>query len=486
MIYNLEIKNYKGFDRSGVYLGDLAPINYFVGENASGKSTVLDFIYDLGEKTDNVFLLQSGLDTNIGLEKVDIVKACSIQPENQWKNLFLDFLEKRILILDLLGYVLIHNSKDSHPVNQDDIELARQFLDDINIHIPRLNMIDPYQVDSEELSGGKQKIFNLVYSILFIHKIYGQDATILLEEPSEHLHPSWQKKLPEIFDSLYRYTGIQMFVATHSPFVISGVGVLTESQNEEDLSQKVYFLKDFKVAGKRGEISTKGRNGYWGRKVVQITSSMLGAGLMDLVSPEIVKITSDAPILVVCEGEGLDADFKIYNEIFRYRHPSVVFISARGSSQVERTFELLNEIKPGLSANFKMMMLRDRDHEFPSFEDVVNYEEANPNHRVLRRRAIECYVYTSEVAMKMMAEFGMGLSDKDKMRLDSVNEQIQNEVEQGVLGDSYKIRLEKAFTRATKGKTLVFSQGGDVMVDLARLITPDMQIYKELEKDIFG
>ena len=49
----------------------------------------------------------------------------------------------------------------------------------------------------------------------------GVEAIFLLDEPESHLHPAWQRKILPAFQRLFPKS--QIFVATHSPFVIASL-----------------------------------------------------------------------------------------------------------------------------------------------------------------------------------------------------------------------------------------------------------------------
>jgi hypothetical protein len=289
------------------------------------------------------------------------------------------------------------------------------------------------------------------------------------------------------------YLNIQIFVATHSPFVISSVSELTEEEREflevslgDRSTQKVYFLKDGQVADKHGMITTHGNKGYTGKGVGYITSKMLGVGLMDFITVQKAVATKDAPKLVLCEGEGQGQDAKVYNIIFRDLEPPILFVSCRGNTQLHKTFRLLKEIKPGLSANFEILMVRDRDHEFPMLEDIRRYEEENENCKVLHRRAIESYLYNSETAKLVLKSFGKRLTADKKERMDNLQEMIQISAEQGVPGDIYKSELEQLFNQITMGLAKrLKNSGANLAEKVAWLITPKTKTYKELHRQIF-
>jgi len=498
MLNKIKIENYKRISKPGVLLDRLALVNYMVGVNGSGKSSVIDYLYD--NFKEETMLLKDSLTSVEVVNLVDFNSTC--QTENvteKWKKIYLDLVEKdNIITLNLLGYSssLEGEKRDWQILDMDILTGVFQILNELAILDLEndIKLIKPENLEDEQLTGGENKIINIVYSILWSYK-HKKSKIILLDEPENHLHPTWQKKIPMILDYLSINLNIQIFVATHSPFIISSCGELTDSKNtinkaigkEYKPTQKVYFLKEGRVAAKRGNISNKGRNGYWGVKVTQIASTMLGAGLMDLVSKQKRVKSKMSPVLIICEGEGKKEDSKVYNIIFRNHEPAVLFVSSRGSSQVGRTFQILQEIKPGLSADFDMLMVRDRDHEFPTENSIEKYEEINDGSRVLRRRAIECYIFNSETAAAMMKKIGHTLSSKNHSILDKLNSTIQKETENEVTGNSYKRRLEKAFNIATYGMTDQYMKDSELslMEKVATLIKPSMKCYKDLRKEIF-
>lgn len=490
MLKELTISNYKRMKNSGAKFIGLTRVNYLVGENGSGKTSVLNYLFDF--KSDSqAFLVKDGLGSVELIDKVDFnFKSDTNKNHEKWEELFLDFYGERVLILDILAYIILTKKKDTDFFNQKLIKETELILKELSVDV-NPNEYDKKIWEAEDVTSGARKIFNLTYAVLYLSHHFN-NPTILIDEPSIHLHPSWQKKLPIVFEYLTQKYNVQFFVATHSPFIITTVGQLTDNDLTPSQikktgfvpNQKVYFLKNGRVASKRGKISTKGQNGYWGRKITQITSKMLGAGLMDLVSPQKAVFSQDSPVLILCEGEGDDEDAKIYNTIFQDKTPSVLFVSCRGSSQVYRTFQLLREIKPGLSANFEMLMVRDRDHEFPSQNDIKEYEKINKGTKILKKRAIECYIYNSETAKLLLRKFNKKLPLESKQKMDNLQRKIQKEVEQGVPTNAYKHQLEKTFQIITYGLAGQI-KGITLMLAIARLITPKTKVYKELEKTIF-
>ncbi|OAV72715.1 hemin importer ATP-binding subunit [Bacteroidales bacterium Barb6] len=75
--------------------------------------------------------------------------------------------------------------------------------------------------DMEALSSGERQILGKVFP-LFIHKIK-KGLVILMDEPEESLHPSWQSCLVPILRQYAKENDCQFILATHSPQIISSV-----------------------------------------------------------------------------------------------------------------------------------------------------------------------------------------------------------------------------------------------------------------------
>ncbi len=494
MFEEIFIQKFKRIGKKGVHFQKLTKVNYFVGENGSGKSSILEYIF--AKYPNKSAFLRDSLSAIDFWYQIGYNKLCVYNTEGSWwKNVFEILLQKNVVILELIGYLILlqNNQKNKKELFFDKslIQKSKKILKNLNIiNFKQTNKIQ--NLDIAQIVGGENKLLNIVCAILVISKLTKAEI-ILIDEPETHLHPSLQKKLPDIFGFLSTLLNIQFFIATHSPFVVSTVGELTETENKEfnfpqknNYTQKVYFLKDGQVADKHGLITHYGNKGYTGKNIGYIASKMLGIGLMDFISTQPRISTQDAPKLILCEGESTKQDAKIYNIIFRDMNPPVLFVSCRGNTQLHKTFRLLKEIKPGLSADFEVMMLRDRDHEFLSLADILKYKQENEGCKVLYKRAIECYLFSSETAKLVLAQFGIKLKKEDKEEMDNLQELIQISTEQGVVGDSYKSDLETLFNKITQGfvksKAL---KGNNTAEKIAWLINPKTKTYKDLYKEIF-
>lgn len=106
--------------------------------------------------------------------------------------------------------------------------------------------------------------------------------------------------------------------------------------------------------------------------------------------------------------------------------------------------------------------------------------------KVLSRRNIEAFLLDDEVLKKWCAS--VGKSEKEEEILTIKEQAMKDSVDRGNAPDDYK---SAANDICTKGKKILEITGcgnnGDMIMrdSLAKLITPDMTVYQELERDIF-
>lgn len=462
VIESAEIKNYHGIAPEGILLKDFSTVNYFVGENASGKTSVLNFLFEQ-YKLESAYISDT-------FTHFDIYKFLA-KDTNTLKNIE-RLLKERIFCLD--GLNIFDQTNFNGLFDENLMKKACVYTFEAGV---KNGYCETFLKGEKNHSSGKNKLINLAYAALFLKEKF-KVKYIFLDSVSTHLHPNLQKQVPIILEYLSQKLNIQFFITTHSPFIISGCSHFP--------AQKVYFLKDGKVAGKHGQISTKGSSGYWGAKVVQIAATMLGTGFQDIYSPQIPVFSNQTPYLVLCEGEGEEEDAKIYNIIFKDFKPSLLFASARGSSQLEKSYHTLLQVQPALSVNLKILMLKDRDHYFLNEEEVLEYESNNVGVKVLRRRAIEAYLFCEEMGELLTKKYNVQFPKDARKSIKILDHEIQSEAEIGVQGNKYKQELEQNFVSHLKPViTLLMNETGLSMREsLATLIAPETKIYQEIIKTL--
>lgn len=70
-----------------------------------------------------------------------------------------------------------------------------------------------------ELSSGEQ---TLISTFLFIKSNINEASSIFIDEPENSLHPAWQKMYVEMLHIALGYSEAKLFLATHSPVLMSG------------------------------------------------------------------------------------------------------------------------------------------------------------------------------------------------------------------------------------------------------------------------
>ena len=491
MLDGIKLINFGRIGDTGIALRKLSRVNYLVGENGSGKSSILEAIYANFQPE---ILPQLGINLNQSKFNFKLnSQTRSLRPEVLYLN-----QDSSVLAKYLLSNRGLFNYQD----------LIKDLLQTYNyLDLSIITELSGLGSESNKATGNSGlALFKAKFEkILEILAKYNKQKPqlILLEEPEHFLHPSLIKQLAYIFDQISRSHNVQFIIATHSPFLITSSGDITEKERidcecdkkEFFPSQKVYLLKNGLNITKNGRVGLTsfgnflGSDGYWGKKVGLVSAKMLGAGLADFISSSEPEYTEFSPFLILCEGQGKDEDARIYNAIFADRNPRTLFVSCRGNTQTSFSFEILEQVKNGIYGNFRIFMLRDRDHEFPTLNNLKQYRSKNPYRKVLFRRAIECYVFDVEVVQNFFREKGFILSHNFVQRLQKLQAKIQSEAENAVQGNSYKDRLKDLFEQILdsfndqSGQRLDFDE---FKWEMVKQIKPNTKAYQQLVTDIFS
>jgi predicted ATPase len=498
VLLNTHINNYRRIQGDGLQLRKLVDVNYFVGENGSGKSSILQAIYAYYQS--EVF---PGLDIKVNPE---IIKCHVKFPQKKYQAIYINQDTS-----SLITY-LQDQKFDENKLNSD---LFKKYN-----YLEWSLYTSSFQERNH--TNNREKLHYQEYFESLLDELPKDNFYLfLIEEPENFLHPSWEKQLPIIYKELSAKYPCQFFVATHSPYLISSSGEITEEEYRLTLknkttyrqSQKVFLIKDGQTSTKSGRTGWSsnpqiqlGSDGYWGKKVSYVAAKLLGAGLSDFVSTVEPHYTSDAPYLIFCEGEGKTEDAQVYNRIFWNHEPRLLFVSSKGVTETQWSFKILEEIKNGLSGNFRTLMLRDRDHEFPAKNDIPDYIKDHPTHRVLHERALESYIYNLETAKLWLLRYELDLPSALEKKIVSVTKKIRRLTYQGVAGNGYKEWLVNTFHEVymykemhllnkfkkgknSKSKNLsrkeIEAQSEGFFWELVDVITPETETYKKLCRELF-
>ncbi len=260
----ISIKNYKIFKDFELDLtenGKTQNLIVIAGINGSGKTTILrDIIFEffanhhiigdttisfeyLDERTNELKILNldehslnNANDINttsyidLKFPKTYYFKAGEINPK-QTKEIILEFIDKLIYLQDKKSsevYEIVQNILDDIFFDFDMQINFNGIGQDRDIYFQNK---ENKQIKIEELSSGEQELITKCFS-LYLAEI--KNSMILVDEPEGSMHPNWQNKIANIYQKIADENNNQIFLATHSPHIISSV-------NKEQIR---VFIKD--------------------------------------------------------------------------------------------------------------------------------------------------------------------------------------------------------------------------------------------------
>lgn len=321
----------------------------------------------------------------------------------------------------------------------------------------------------QNLSAGEKSAFDLILDIVVQSKYYN-NAIYCIDEPELHMHTKLQGKvLREIYSLIPRQS--QLWISTHS------IGMLQEAEEiEKEQPGTVVFL-DF---GNRNfdtdeiirptKIRTSVRNKFY---------ELAFGDFSKLILPKTI---------VFCEGNPngrtrKDFDKLIYSKIFENTYPEAFFISCGECNKIESIEKNSGEIINTLLKNTKIIKIIDRDDR----SDQEIEELASKGIKVLNKRNIESYLLDDSVIKKLCDN--VGKPEKYEECINKKKEALDSSINRGNPTNDYKSAKGEIYNSLKK--ILQLTQCGNnadsfIRDTLAPLISSDMEIYKELEKNIFG
>ena len=320
----------------------------------------------------------------------------------------------------------------------------------------------PNAFEYNVLSAGEKEVVDILLD-LYLRKDEYIDSIYIIDEPELHLNTAIQRKLLVEINKMIP-ENCQIWVATHS------IGFLRALQDElGDVSQIIEFKEENRWASESYilESMIKSRNN-WRNIFTTALDDLAG-----LVSPK---------HLVYCEGRaepsgsggerGLDAI--AYNTIFGEKYPETLFVSSGGNTELDQRSDIAIRILSKEFSDVEIWILKDRDMASGndvSEKDRQEYLRKFPNHRVLKRFEIENYLYDKEVLKKYCERKGKEFDEPayDVFVSDITNQNIKDST--GRIKEFCNIHES---INAEKFKK-----------NLAEVIEPSMEVYRELEGVIF-
>ena len=322
----------------------------------------------------------------------------------------------------------------------------------------------------KNLSGGEKAVFDLILDLVVARRAY-DNTLFCIDEPEAHMNARVQAELLSVFYDLVP-ENCQLILATHS------VGMMRRARDiEAEKPGSVVFL-DF--GGREFDEPvviepTVPDRAFW-NTTYQVALDDLAA----LVAPERV---------VICEGEpknkntgsNYSHDARCYERIFQTEFPETQFVPGGNASEVADDRRGVGYAIGLLIKGAEVVRLIDRDDQ--SDQQVADAKGGGL--KVLSKRNLESYLFDDEVLDRLATSVGKGdkveeLFAKKKSILQSRPNDPPDDLKPAS-GEIY-IACKKIF-----GLTQCGNDTKTFMRDtLAPLIKPDMRVYKELKRDIFG
>ncbi len=312
------------------------------------------------------------------------------------------------------------------------------------------------------LSAGEKEVVDILLD-LYLRKEEYDDTVFIIDEPELHINTSIQRKL---LIEINRLIGenCQLWVATHS------IGFLRALQEElKDQSQIIEFKADVPWATTEQILYPMAKNRtQWSRIFETALDDLTG-----LVSPKRI---------VYCEGKdnpgrggvekGMDA--QVFNTIFGEKYPDTLFVSSGGNTELDQRSQIAFMVLSKVFPDLEIWVCKDRDMS----SGILNHEDDrqqylrlnSSNHRVIKRWELENYLYDKSVLKKFCEANGLEFAEEyDTFVTDIINNHVKDAT--GHIKNLCNLRVSM---NPDKFK-----------IELSKFITPDMEVYTELEDCIF-
>jgi predicted ATP-dependent endonuclease of OLD family len=355
----LTLKDFKRIEEH-IQLRNFNQVNYFVGKNASGKSSILNALSYLndGSNSRHFFTRHSTVDFKLGSKNQFIVwEDEKINPNNvsHKGNLILKIFTPENGGIEKGANGVYKPKFIFDNIGKAQLDFINQVSEKLNLNSLKaeriINNNDPWSsevgtrvfkdkdktVNLLFLSQGLKTFMDLSYVItqafgsLKEDEKHSVDAIFFIfEEPENNLHPELQKKVPDFFhevisglDQILKEK-IYFFVSTHSPFVISAAAKYP--------NQKVYLIDNGSLLDiQRNTVNFS--DGYSGAECAWVVGQMLGSDITDLGYPENYCILEEYSLQLLLE------DSRNKNII-----KNVQFVSASGVMRAISLNDTINEL----------------------------------------------------------------------------------------------------------------------------------------------
>lgn len=313
------------------------------------------------------------------------------------------------------------------------------------------------------LSAGEKEVVDILLDLYLRKNIY-TESIYIIDEPELHINSSIQRKLLIEINKIIPVNS-QIWIATHS---IGFIRALQEDLNEE--SQIINFEETNSWASEKYILTPmkKSRSGWKRLFSVAIDD------LSNLIVPK---------RLIYCEGkdkpnskgEAVGLDETVYNTIFEEKYPETLFVSSGGNTELDQRSAVAITVLTKVLKEVEIWILKDRDIASGNFMDERQRQtylnNTDVNYRILKRFELENYLFDKEVLEKYCKENDLTFNSEkyNNCITDIINENVKDQFSliKSICGINTSISAD------------MFKK------NLSKVITEDMNIYRELEECIF-
>lgn len=316
----------------------------------------------------------------------------------------------------------------------------------------------------KNLSGGEKSAFDLLLDTLLMQEHF-PEAIFCIDEPEAHMHTHLQARLLEELFSLVPEEG-QLWIATHSLGMMLAARSLAERHRDQIVFLDFHDMEfDEPCLLEPASLHSV----VWDRFLTLA---------LDELRPQIAPDR-----VVLCEGDqagrrARNLDATCYSRMLGIRHPGVAFISLGSCTEVEDDGNLTLKVLRQLLPSVGIVRLVDRDDK--TEEEVEDCRKRGIV--VLGRRHLEAYLFDDEILNKLCDLHGQ--SERRAEILHLKQEKLRESREGGKPHDDVKSAAGLIFVEVKRvlGLTRCGNTVEAFMRDtLAPLVTPDTQVYQELE-----
>lgn len=247
-VKSLRLKKYKvleDFEIKFTSNGKVNPVTVICGINGSGKTSILDFLYNVfakGEKVPSEVYDNNIIDFDISIFENDressyiITKPLLRRMQEEYSSNMIyykayteifDVDNSIVKYVDKLIYEEDTKSSEAYEKTRNKINEILTELD-LDIEFEGLNKEKEVffrnkkssNLEIYDLSSGEREILTKLIP-LYLSDI--KDSMVLIDEPETSLHPNWQSHIVKLYEKIAINNNLQIIITTHSPFIVGAV-----------------------------------------------------------------------------------------------------------------------------------------------------------------------------------------------------------------------------------------------------------------------